>query len=114
LGVAHFHYAVVLLFVAVCAIGVNLGFGLRITHLWRAFIATDLVILVIYTGWDLWAVENHNWSFDRAQIMGLRLIAGLPIEEILFFIIVPLMTVLTYLALSKLMKSNRAVGADNQ
>jgi len=102
--VAHFHYAVVLLFVAICAIGVNVGFRLRITHLWRVFLATDAAILLIYTAWDIWAVENHNWRFDSAQILGLRIFAGLPIEEILFFVIVPLITVLTYLALSKLTK----------
>ena len=101
---AHYHYALVLLFVAICAVGVNLGFRLRITHLWRVFLATDAAILLIYTAWDIWAVENHNWRFDSAQILGLRIVAGLPIEEILFFIVVPVMTVLTYLALSKLTK----------
>ena len=101
---AHYHYALVLLFVAICAVSVNLGFRLRITHLWRIFLATDAAILLIYTAWDIWAVENHNWRFDSAQILGLRIFAGLPIEEILFFIVVPLMTVLTYLALSKITK----------
>ena len=101
---AHYHYALVLLFVAICAVGVNLGFRLRITHLWRVFLATDAAILLIYTAWDIWAVENHNWRFDSAQILGLRIFAGLPIEEILFFIVVPLMTVLTYLALSRITK----------
>lgn len=101
---AHYHYALVLLFVAICAVGVNLGFRLRITHLWRVFLATDAAILLIYTAWDIWAVENHNWRFDSSQILGLRIFAGLPIEEILFFIVVPLMTVLTYLALSKITK----------
>jgi hypothetical protein len=39
--------------------------------------------------------------YSDTEIIGQRL-AGAPIEEFLFFIIVPLMTVLTYLALIKL------------
>ena len=101
---AKFHYALVLLFIAVCAVGVNASFRLKISRHWRIFLATDAVILALYTAWDVWAIENHNWRFDSAQILGLRIFAGLPIEEILFFIVVPLMTVLTYLALSKITK----------
>ncbi|MBL8993284.1 MAG: lycopene cyclase domain-containing protein [Spirochaetia bacterium] len=37
--------------------------------------------------WDLWAVGRH-WEFNPAAILGPRL-AGLPIEEWLFFLTVP-------------------------
>jgi hypothetical protein len=47
-------------------------------------------------------VSKGSWFFDSNQILGVMLFGKLPIEEILFFIIVPLMTVLTYLALTKL------------
>jgi len=100
--VVHLHYALVLLFVGLCAIGVNLGFGIKISQQWRIFAFTDAVILLIYSIWDIWAVENHNWRFDPAQILGFNLFGILPIEEILFFVLVPLMTILSYLALLKI------------
>jgi len=62
----------------------------------------DLVIIVIYLGWDVWAVFKKSWYFDSQQILGLNLFGRVPIEEVLFFVIVPLMCVLTYLALGKL------------
>ena len=99
---AKFHYALVLLFIAVCAVGVNAGFRLKISRYWRVFLATDAVILAMYTAWDVWAIENHNWRFDSEQIVRINIFGILPIEEILFFVIVPLITVLTYLALKKL------------
>jgi hypothetical protein len=46
--------------------------------------------------------RSGSWFFDSNQILGIMLLGKLPIEEVLFFIIVPLMTVLTYLALIKL------------
>ncbi len=98
----HFEYSYVLLFVALCAIFVNLTFKLRITSMWRTFIKVDIAILAIYLTWDAWAIHKKNWHFDPRQILNNRLWGGIPIEEVLFFIVVPLMTILTYLALSKI------------
>lgn len=45
-------------------------------------------------GWDVWAVHAGHWSFDGRYLLGLR-IAGLPIEEWLFFLVIPTCAVLT-------------------
>jgi lycopene cyclase domain-containing protein len=99
---AQFHYLMVLAFIGTCAVFVNLGFKLRIRSKLKLFLMTDAVILLIYLAWDFWAVTKGSWYFDREQTVGLYLFARLPIEEVLFFIVVPLMVVLTYLALIKL------------
>jgi lycopene cyclase domain-containing protein len=119
LDVENLRYSYVLIFVAICAIGVNYGFRLRFSKKLKLFLFTDLLILVIYLIWDFWAVSKGSWYFDSNQILGIKLFGKLPIEEVLFFIIVPLMTVLTYLALIKLtslVKSTslvKRVGSDN-
>ena len=99
---AQFNYLMVLGFIGACAIFVNFGFRLRISSKWKLFLLTDAVILAIYLVWDFWAVSKGSWYFDPEQVIGLYIFSRLPIEEILFFIIVPLMVVLTYLALVKL------------
>ena len=45
-------------------------------------------------GWDVWAAHAGHWSFDGRYLLGLR-IAGLPIEEWLFFLVIPTCAVLT-------------------
>ena len=103
---AQFNYLMVLGFIGACAIFVNFGFRLRISSKWKLFLMTDAVILAIYLAWDFWAVSKGSWYFDREQTVGLYLFARLPVEEVLFFIIVPLMVVLTYLALIKLSRAS--------
>ena len=103
---AQFHYLMVLVFIGMCAVFVNFGFRLRIKSKWKLFLMTDAVILGIYLAWDFWAVAKGSWYFDPEQIMGFYIFGQLPIEEVLFFVIVPLMVVLTYLALIKLSKSS--------
>ncbi len=96
------HYSYVLIFVAICAIGVNFGFRLQFSKKLKLFLLTDSLILIVYLIWDFWAVSKGSWFFDPNQILGVMLLGKLPIEEVLFFIIVPMMSVITYLALTKL------------
>lgn len=44
--------------------------------------------------WDAYAVHAGQWGFDRRYLVGLRLV-GLPVEELLFFLIIPACAVLT-------------------
>ena len=99
---SHLRYVGVLLFIGLCGLGVNYFFKTKLTKRWRIFIATDLVVLVIYSAWDSWAIYKRNWYFDPQQILVMHLFFKIPLEEILFFIVVPFTTIATFLALKKL------------
>ena len=101
---AQLHYLFVLMFIAFCAVAVTIAFRIRIKRFWRNFLLADGSILVIYLIWDYWAIKKENWSFDSEQILGFYLFGIVPIEEVLFFIIVPLMTVIVYVTLIKILK----------
>lgn len=45
--------------------------------------------------WDLWATKVGHWWFDPAQTLPWR-VGGIPLEEVLFFVVIPLAGVLTY------------------
>jgi lycopene cyclase domain-containing protein len=45
--------------------------------------------------WDLYATHAGHWWFDAAQTLPWR-VAGLPVEEVGFFVVIPLVSVLTY------------------
>lgn len=107
------HYLFVLIFIGICAVGVNFGFKLQISKQLKIFLKVDALILLIYLIWDFWAVSKGSWFFDDNQIIGFRVLGKLPIEEILFFVVVPLMSILTYLALIKLTGWGRAKEADH-
>lgn len=44
--------------------------------------------------WDLWATHVGHWWFDEGQTLPPR-VAGLPLEEIGFFVVIPVVSVLT-------------------
>ena len=59
-----------------------------------AFAATGLVALPFLV-WDVIVTEAGHWSFSDAYTTGITII-NLPLEEVLFFIAVPLAAVLVW------------------
>lgn len=98
----HLSYLAVIAFVTICALGINWGFGLRIGKRWRELILTESAIVIIYLSWDTWAIAKKNWFFDTHQIVNINVLPKVPLEELLFFIVVPLTIILSYQALLKL------------
>lgn len=55
-----------------------------------------LPVALVFAGWDVVAVAAHVWSYNPRYVTGRRLPFGLPVEEALFFLVIPLCAVLTY------------------
>jgi lycopene cyclase domain-containing protein len=66
----------------------------RVYARWRRLLPTLLPGFVLGVGWDLYAIHRHQWSFDKQYLVGVS-VAGLPLEEALFFVVIPLCEVLT-------------------
>ncbi|WP_298176820.1 lycopene cyclase domain-containing protein [Saccharomonospora sp.] len=58
----------------------------------RAILPAAGVFLV----WDVLATVAGVWDFDRRYLVGVELPFGLPLEELLFFLVIPLCALLTY------------------
>lgn len=91
----HLSYLAVL---AACLLGtapLEILLRTRVYARWRRLAATLVPVLAVFVGWDLYAVARHQWTFDARGLVGLRLPGGLPVEEVLFFVAVPICAVLT-------------------
>jgi lycopene cyclase domain-containing protein len=58
---------------------------------------------VFFTIWDAVAIARDHWSFNSAYVTGWVVIAGIPIEEIVFFVVVPCCALLTYETVRRLL-----------
>lgn len=61
---------------------------------WRRLLVALLPGLILGVSWDRYAVSRHQWRFDRRYLTGWQLL-GLPVEEVLFFLVIPICAVLT-------------------
>jgi lycopene cyclase domain-containing protein len=93
-----------LLVLAAClAVTLPLEFvlGARVYRRPRLLLATLLPVAALFAAWDLAATARGHWWFADQFIVGLRLL-GLPVEEWLFFLVIPLCALLTYEAMGRL------------
>jgi len=54
-----------------------------------------LIVGAVYIFWDIIVTARGDWAFNKEYLVGIT-IAGLPIEEILFFIVVPYSCIFIY------------------
>lgn len=82
-------YLAVLAFCLVGTLPLELFLGVRVYRQWRRLVLTLLPVVAVFVTWDLFAINAGQWSFDKTQLLGVTLPGDLPLEEVLFFLVVP-------------------------
>ncbi len=67
----------------------------RVYRRWQRVLLAVLPVSAVFLVWDVLAASAGWWWFDDDYLIGLFL-GRLPIEEILFFVVVPICGLLTY------------------
>ena len=52
-------------------------------------------VAILFLIWDAYAISQGHWYFDSNQILGVIGPFDIPLEEFLFFIFIPIASVLT-------------------
>jgi lycopene cyclase domain-containing protein len=52
-------------------------------------------VAVLFLIWDAYAISKGHWYFDSKQILGVIGPFDIPLEEFLFFIFIPIASVMT-------------------
>lgn len=91
-------HAVYLLVLAACVVGtlpLELFLRVRVYARWRRLLLTLLPVVAVFVAWDVAAIAAKHWHFDRRQTTGVLLPGRVPLEEFLFFVVIPVCAVLT-------------------
>jgi lycopene cyclase domain-containing protein len=76
--------------------------GARVYRQPRRALIAILPVAVVFLVWDAIAIAAGVWEFNPRYITGITMALGVPLEEALFFLIVPLCGLLTYGAVNAL------------
>ena len=68
----------------------------------RRWLAAVVPVFVAFNLWDWLAIRRAHWSYSPRYTTGIRLL-GLPLEELVFFLVVPTCALLTYQAVGRLL-----------
>lgn len=97
--------------VVICAVA-SFHPRIRFDRHFRSFFAAAAVVAIPFIAWDIWFTMLGVWWFDLDYTIGLT-IAGLPVEEWMFFIFIPFSCVFTYYSIDKFFAIPAAEGFNN-
>jgi lycopene cyclase domain-containing protein len=62
-----------------------------------------LPVAVVFVIWDAIAIATHVWTYHPLYVTGIELLGRIPVEELLFFVVIPLCGLLTYNAVDTIL-----------
>jgi lycopene cyclase domain-containing protein len=97
----HLTYLGVLAVCLACAVWLEPALRVGVLRQWRRLVLTLAPVVALFVVWDLAAIAAGQWWYDPAQLVGITLPGRLPLEEVLFFLVVPLCAILGFEAVRK-------------
>lgn len=91
-------HVIYLAILAACVVGtlpLELVLHVRVYAQAPRLIATVVPVALVFSIWDVLEIRAHAWHYDPAYLVGVTLPARLPLEELLFFLVIPVCAILT-------------------
>jgi lycopene beta-cyclase len=88
-----------LLLMAACAaitLPLEFVFRARVYRRPRRLVRAMWLPVLLYVVWDLIAIARDHWSFNDRYVTGWEVPGGLPVEELAFFLVIPVCALLTF------------------
>jgi lycopene cyclase domain-containing protein len=77
--------------------------GARVYRSPRRLLRAAAVPVLLFSAWDVVAIERGHWWFSPTYTTGWTLPGDLPIEELAFFVAIPVCTLLTFEAVRRIL-----------
>jgi lycopene cyclase domain-containing protein len=97
----HLTYLSLLVGCLVVTAPLELLLRVRVYARWRRLLLALLPEFVVFVGWVLYAIAAGHWNYSGSRTLGVRFPGGIPVEEVGFFLVVPVCAVLALEAVRK-------------
>ena len=108
----HLTYLALLVGCLVVTAPLELVLRVRVYARWRRLLLAVLPEFVVFVAWVVYAIDQGHWSYSAERTLGVRLPGGIPLEEVLFFLVVPLCSVLALEAVRRVTGWNAGYPAE--
>jgi lycopene cyclase domain-containing protein len=90
-----FQYLILMGLCLVITLPLEFLFGARVWRRPRRLLSAMVIPVAIFLVWDVIAIARDHWDFNPAYVTGWELPFNLPVEELSFFLVIPICCLLT-------------------
>jgi len=94
--VDRFQYLLLMAACVAITLPLEFVFRARVYRRTRRLLRTLWLPVLLFTVWDLVAIAREHWDFSPRYVTGWTLPGGLPVEELAFFVVIPLCGLLSF------------------
>ncbi|OYO18443.1 lycopene cyclase [Enemella dayhoffiae] len=77
--------------------------GARVWRRPRRLLLALLPTVLLFSVWDVAGIIRNHWSYNERYVSGIHL-GVMPLEELVFFIVIPICGLLTYEAVGQVLR----------
>jgi lycopene cyclase domain-containing protein len=93
--VEKFGYLAMLLFVIFGSFWLEIVLKTSVIRRWKRLVISILPVFIVFVIWDAYAISQGHWFFNPDRTLQIIGPLNIPLEEFLFFMIVPMAAILT-------------------
>ena len=103
MGADRFQYLILMGLCLAITLPLEFLFGARVWRRPRRLVAAMAIPVAIFLVWDLVAIARDHWDFNPRYVTGWELPFNLPVEELAFFLVIPICSLLTLEAVRRVL-----------
>jgi lycopene cyclase domain-containing protein len=103
MGADRFQYLILMGLCLLITLPLEFVFGARVWRRPRRLVTAIGIPLVIFLVWDVIAIAREHWSYNPKYVTGWELPFNLPVEELTFFLVIPMCSLLTLQAVRRVL-----------
>ena len=98
-----FQYLILMGLCVLITLPLEFLFGARVWRRPRRLLAAMAVPVVLFVVWDAIAIAREHWSYNPKYVTGWEAPFDLPVEELAFFVVIPICSLLTLEAVRRVL-----------
>ena len=93
--VLKFGYMAMLTFTIIGSFWLEIVLKIGVLKRIKRVLLSILPVAIFFLAWDAYAIDRGHWYFDQDQILGIFGPFNIPLEEFLFFTVIPMAAIMT-------------------
>lgn len=91
-----FQYLLLMAGCLVVTLPLEFVFRARVYRRPRRLLRALVIPVAVFVVWDIVAIARGHWGFTARYVTGWELPGSLPVEELVFFLVIPVCALLTF------------------